>query len=983
MKSPFSIFRKNQKVAMAVLGILVMFAFVVGPALQDLSSSGGLHPSFWAIISAVFGAAILGGIGYTRGRAKEYAMTGFILGAVLGVAVSWYTGPAPAVESKLAGNLTEQELRLLIDRKRIANQFLYAAYDYTISDIEMQLLNNPQFARFIEQQRQQRLAPFYFQDASDEANVLQTFLMNHEAEQMGITVSNETINDYIEALTLRPDSNGSTKTNSLTPTQFHAILKRMRLDEGDLFDALREEIKAKMAMELIAPPNLTTPDQYWQSYQKLNVRQELDAVALNVEAFTADISYPLEGDLTALFSQSRDVFPNQNGPGKPGFLQPRRITLEYLEADYASAEEEILHLIEKDLLTPKESEAELNNERLRIDNAVAEVDKKIQDGTIKKEDEIEEKELAGQSEILKLLKNGQEINRLDFEIAKYYEDKKNFFYRNRLIPDDFLDTNNNIFGDGSFFPDSETSSDMNQLKQKQDDSESSGKQRPSSQKPSDDPQKKESSPGNQSESGNFESPSSKSKNPSEPKKEKSESGSALLETEVRLFQVASFLDDADEPHTKSDAKQNTDQNDASKSGEEKKTPAATDKTIGISLARGGPAPPPLPESPARRGPAPPPLPEDPPLPRYRPLDAELKNEIREDLIDQKTTKLVNDRVADVMGFMQGLEDQFQTDLDRLRGISIDDNEENLDKKQADQLRSKIASRLKQSASEKSLVYGETKSLSYAEFLEPENQEQYPIASAGIPNSNSLSRTTIIDRVFSSSSEVFSASQAVAESGNQFAYWKTEDIESFIPESLDEPGIREQVLHAWKMGKAREKVQERAKVLAEKVLAEIVRNSETEMSEALKEETLTGKEGDIKLTVQPTESFSWLEMENPLSDPSNPFGQQQTARIWVISTIEKAGNDFMRIVFEELQDGDVGVAPNFDHSIYYVVKVKNRSTSVPGSLASLKQGFQAERFNNIIYYSLNQQNQQTTASNWSRRFYEEKYNLKRNSPEANR
>ncbi|MCH7990405.1 MAG: hypothetical protein IID46_14790, partial [Planctomycetes bacterium] len=743
-----------------------------------------------------------------------------------------------------AGNLTKQQLRQLVDRKRIANQFLFAAYDSTLSDMQRQLFNNPQFARFFAQQRQQRLAPFHFQDAT-EANVLQTFLMNHEAAEMGITVSNDTINDYIRALTLtqQPDGDGTTKTNSLTPTQYRAIIKRMRLSGKDLFDALREEIKAKMAMELIAPPMLSTPQQYWQSYQKLNVRQELDAVALDVEAFTAEIPYPSEGDLTALFSQYRDVFPNQNGPGEPGFRQPRRITLEYLEADYESAEEEILQSIDKDLLTSEERETELKNERLRIAEAVAEVETQIQDGTIKKENEDEEKDLAGQSEILKLLEDGQEINKLDFEIAKYYEDNKNFRYRNRFIPDDILDRNN-PFDDSSFFLESETSSEKNQPEETQNDSESDDKQQPSSQKPEDDPQKKDSSPDKQPESDNSDSSSSGSKNTSEPKKEKSESGSALLETGVSLFQVATFLDDADEPDAKSDAKQNTDQNDASKSGEEKKTPAATDETIDNSPAQGGPASPPLPESPAREGPAPPPLPEDPPLPRYRPLDAELKNEIREELIDDKTKKLVKERVTEVMGFMRGLERQFQEDLDRLRGISRDSDEEAVDEKQADQLRSKIASRLKQSASEKSLVYGETKSLSYVEFLEPENQEQYPIASASVPSSNFLSRTTIIDRVFSNSSEVFSASRAVADSGNQFAYWKTEDIESFVPETLDEPGIREQVLHAWKMGKAREKVQKRAEELAE-----IVRNSETEMSEALKEETLTGKESDIKLTVQ--------------------------------------------------------------------------------------------------------------------------------------
>ena len=631
--------------------------------------------------------------------------------------------------------------------------------------------------------------------------------------------------------------------------------------------------------------------------------------------------------------------------------------------------------IEKDLLTSEERETKLEEELERIANAVAEVDKKVQDGTIKKEDENKEKDLARQSEILKLFKDRQEINSLDFDIAKIYEDRKSLGgYRNRLLPDDFLDTNN-PFDDSPFFSESESSPDNNQSQETQNDSESGDNQPVSAQKPGDDQQKQDSSQKKQPDSEKPEPPTSAGKNKSKTKEDKADSGSAFLEQNRSVFEVATFLDDADKPDAKSAAKQNTDQSNASKSAEEKKTPSATGETTDISAARHGPAQPPLPESPARRGPAPPPLPEDPPLLRYRPLDAELKSEIRDDLIDQKTTKIVDDRFADARVYMQELEIQYQEDLDLLRGISRDSDEEEMGEKQADQLRSEIASRLKQYATEKSLVYGKTKSLSYAEFLELENQERYPIASAVILNPNSSSRITIIDRVFSGKLEMFSAGKAlVANSRNQFAYWKTEDVESFNPKSLTEPGIRKQVLHAWKMGKAREKVLKRAEVLAE-----IVRNSEFEMSEALKEQTLTGKEDDIKLTVEPTEPFSWLE--TGLQGP-NSLGQQQTARLWDIITIEKAGNEFMRIVFEELQDGEVGVVPNFDESIFYVVKVKNRSTSVPGSMIALQQGFPGEKYD-IIYYSLNQQNQQTTASNWSRRFYEEKYQLKRNTAETNR
>jgi hypothetical protein len=983
MKSPFAIFRKNQKVAMVVLGVLVMFAFVIGPALQDLSSSG-IPASLQAMMIAVLGAVILGGIGYTSGRAKEYAMTGFVLGAVIGVVLPRYFGAAPAVEST-AGNLTEQQLRRLIDRKRIANQFLIAAYDTTLSDMERQYFNNPQLAQFFVQQRMQRQQWFnrYYFDDANEANVLQTFLMNHEAEQMGITVSNDTINDYIRLLTLtqRTGEDGATKTNSLTPTQYHAIVKRMGLSEKDLFDALREEIKAKMAMELIAPPMLSTPLQYWQSYQKLNVRQELDAVALDVEAFTAIIEDPSEGELTAFFDENRELFPNQNGPGTPGFRQPQRITLESLEVDYVSAEEEVLKAIDTDLLTPEERETELKSERLRIDEAVADVDKKIQDKTIKKEDEIEEKDLAGESEILKLLEDGQEINRLEFKIAKYYEDNKNVRYRNRILPDDFLDRNNAL-DDSPFFSEPETSSEKNQPQETQNDSESDNSQPVSAKKPEDDQQKQDSPEEKQPESDDSESGSSESKNPSEPEKDNSDNGSALLETEAGLFQVASILDDADQSDAKPDAKPNANQDDSSKSGDEKKksgdekiesadekkTPSTTEDTNEIPATR--------------RGPEPPPLPEDPPLPRYRPLDAELKDEIRDELIDQETTKTVNQRIADAMGFMRELEEKYEDNFDRLRRISRENDEDKLDKKTANEMRKNIAGDLNDYAKRNNLVYGKTESLSYPEFLEQNNQEQYPIASADVPSADPFSqKTTILDRVFSRNSEEYSRSQAEAGSGNgnKFAYWKTEDIESFIPESLAESGIRKQVLHAWKIGKAREEVLKRAEELKE-----IVRNSEADMSESLEEETLTGKKGDIKLTVQPTESFSWLE--TGLQNPSNPLGQQQTAQIWDISTIEKAGNDFMKKVFEELQDGDVGVAYNFDKSIYYVVKVKNRSTSVPGSMRALQQGFHDEWSsvnNNITYSRLIQQNHQSTAFNWRDRFYEEKYNLQRNPAEANR
>lgn len=46
----------------------------------------------------------------------------------------------------------------------------------------------------------------------------------------------------------------------------------------------------------------------------------------------------------------------------------------------------------------------------------------------------------------------------------------------------------------------------------------------------------------------------------------------------------------------------------------------------------------------------------------------------------------------------------------------------------------------------------------------------------------------------------------------------------------------------------------------------------------------------------------------------------------IPLIKNAGNDFMKTVFEDLKEGEIGVAPNLDKSSYYIVKIVGRDLS---------------------------------------------------------
>ncbi|VAX40160.1 hypothetical protein MNBD_PLANCTO02-1897 [hydrothermal vent metagenome] len=76
-------------------------------------------------------------------------------------------------------------------------------------------------------------------------------------------------------------------------------------------------------------------------------------------------------------------------------------------------------------------------------------------------------------------------------------------------------------------------------------------------------------------------------------------------------------------------------------------------------------------------------------------------------------------------------------------------------------------------------------------------------------------------------------------------------------------------------------------------------------------SLTGKKGSPLLSFKYAGSFSWVQQGRNGLALSKPVG------------IEKAGNDFMEYVFEKLKNGETGVIANSDHSITYVVTVRNR------------------------------------------------------------
>ena len=331
MQSPFQVFRRNQKTMMVVLTGLALFAFVL---LDPLSQSSGQIPTTLLVVLLAGG---LGGaawiFGNQKGAGKDYALVGALFGVAIGLMIPRFTQAGPAVRTT-AGSLSQPELAQLIRERQLANNFIGTAYARTNED---NMFAQPPYFTF-----------FNHSGWGMEQDVVLGWLLNHEAEQQGIELSDEAVTEFITTFT----------NDKLSRDDFYQILrKELRVGEKELYDALRSQLRARMMRQMNGPRTVATPEQYWEYYKRLNVQVELDLTAIPVESFLSQVPEPSEEELSAFFQQHRENFENTVGPGVPGFRQPRRVRLAWLEADYTTIESQV------DPVTDAEIEARYNSEK--------------------------------------------------------------------------------------------------------------------------------------------------------------------------------------------------------------------------------------------------------------------------------------------------------------------------------------------------------------------------------------------------------------------------------------------------------------------------------------------------------------------------------------------------------------------------------------------------------------------------------------------
>jgi len=969
MSSPFLLFRRHQRILMVVITGLSMISFVLLGAVQD-------PRQLPAPLVIIFMAALAGGIawlaGLNSGKATEWGLTATLFGAIVAFAVTFYSNRQASAVLIDNGNLSAEQVSNLRSQRYIVNQFVHSAFQQTFN---LPLQSLPAAI--------QRDLTFGFSQSGEVSvdDVVVGELLRRKADKMGIAISDKVVTDFIKQITsksglkslfdryqnqLNPQEEAmwafylpQIQENQMTAEAFTKLRQSLRTSETGLINAIRNELKIRQAYQLLSGNNYFPPEQFWQYYEQLNVKLSAEIASLPVQDFIDPDAKPSDADLLQLFEKYRQNFPGYTPegrmePGRPGFYQPRRFQLGYLEADY----EQIEPLMEA--VTDEEIQKAYEEKYLRavpVDSTPA----------FERLDGPDLPPAPSTDTPVMPQADGKPAEKPSEESAEKPADTP-----------EKVDTPEK----------SETESKPAEMPEKPATSQPENTP-PSGETPA--PEAPSATPPATETPAPVTEPESKTEvEPQTPEAPQPESGASLMKQMPVTQQVVFLLADepaapvdtpsepatdkpadepadtpaekpeakpadkpatdkseaapADKPEAKSDSETSAEkpaekpaagQPSSAKPEEEKPTtpaegenPAAppgemkAGETVVIPPAPSGE----IPSAPTREIP---------------PLDDALKATLRAEILKARTEEAIQKRIDAAYLEMS----EVSTDMTREKT-----EDRYLTLEQATQ-------RLVDYAAENQLVYIVTPMLSHEELV---NSEEHPIGGAALPQrvtvADAVARSTAADLYRVYSAEDFRTSSA-------YVFWKLQDKAAYAPVTLtDEPGLRDQVAEAWNLEQAYPKAQARAEELVK-----LIQNSQEPMGTVLAEQTVTGDKNSLFVPVRITGDFTW--MQKPMV-PATGMNQSMPVRPSIVPGATDAGEEFYKKVFNEMQVGDVGIAPGNDHTNLYVVKIESRDPSTPEQLEALRKKFIEEGRQVNGYSSLLQQSIMDNSVNWLQQLFDE-------------
>ena len=295
MASPFSVFRKNQKLMLAVLTILAMVGFVFLPIFMD----------------------------YMGGTKVQNPV---------------------AVKTSAFGDLHERDLRVLLDehRRTVA----------TLAEVMQTAGASQRYAT--------GMVEANFGSPTME-NVVNNWLLAQQAQQMGMVISDQTINSWLKMIT----------QDTVNHANFQAIFKHHGFSEYQFFRVMRDELAAWQLKNMFDVSLVAlTPAQRWEYFCRVKQLATIEAVPVPVANYLKRVDEPNDETLKTFFEQNKERYATPDSP-EPGFREPQRVALQYLKAnlDKVAAgitEEEVKAHYEKNKQRYDEAEKKLESKKAEL-----------------------------------------------------------------------------------------------------------------------------------------------------------------------------------------------------------------------------------------------------------------------------------------------------------------------------------------------------------------------------------------------------------------------------------------------------------------------------------------------------------------------------------------------------------------------------------------------------------------------------------------
>ena len=332
MASPFEIFRRNQWLVVALFGLSI-FAFVL---LDPLTQGGGGGRLFPIIMGVLLGGLALWLLSGKSGRdAVIWGAVGAVLGGLfVGLGADLFGNRTAVVTT--AGDLSPADLEELRNRREVAVGFFGRLQselarenpdDFSVRSRPSPVRDYAGYVQTPQGNFPEILGPQ--SQARGPEDLVFGYLLNREADELGLEISDAEINRVIN------------EHYGVPPTA--AGVQRIRTDFGvgetALFDAVRDELRARRTLQLLLPRPATLPADDWTLFRRLNQTADLSLVALPVEEFVDEVEEPSDAEVADLFNEYRDR--SADPVTGLGFKRPSQIKLGYLRADRAKIAEQV------------------------------------------------------------------------------------------------------------------------------------------------------------------------------------------------------------------------------------------------------------------------------------------------------------------------------------------------------------------------------------------------------------------------------------------------------------------------------------------------------------------------------------------------------------------------------------------------------------------------------------------------------------------